>query len=157
MRKNIKKGISAMISSVLLVAFTISIGIVILGWMGSFTRTSTDTIKNRTDTAIDCSTASISIDDVYITAGSSGSARAIVSNTGFTNNLNIVGAQLYTNSGNNYTSPGVPVSSFNKGHIITLNFTGVNLPTCPANFSKVIVTTDCGDVSHTFDGTPKCV
>ncbi|MBI2972160.1 MAG: hypothetical protein HYY37_07105, partial [Candidatus Aenigmarchaeota archaeon] len=29
--------------------------------------------------------------------------------------------------------------------------------TCPDDFSKVIVTTNCGGVSATFDRTPRCM
>jgi flagellin-like protein len=152
------KGISPLIASVMLIAFVMAIGILVMGWMSTLTRTTTATVTNSTDTAIGCSSASINIDEVYVTTGSTnGTVRAIVKNTGYKDGMQVSNAVLLTNTGMNYSvsNPTLPYSNFNKGDIVTLQFSNVSIASC-TSFSKVIVTTNCGGISDTFSGTPKC-
>ncbi len=151
------KGISPLIAAVLLIAFTVAIATLIMGWFSTLTRSTTTTVSNKTTEAVACSNAQISIEDVYITAGSlaTGSARVIVKNTGFTM-LAINSAQLYNTTGHNFSTGFSSVSSFSAGSIQTISLTNVSVPTCPTTFSKAIVTSNCGGISDTFDGTPKC-
>ena len=152
------KGISPLIAAVLLIAFTVAIATIIMGWMGTFTRSTTETISNRTDLAIDCASASINIEDVYVTAAEDGVARVIVKNTGFSDNLIIQTVQLVKNNGQtfNATAAGTAVDSdFDKGEIITatVSTTGGWL-TC-TNISKVVATTTCGGVEDVYSGLIK--
>ena len=151
------KGISPLIAAVLLIAFTVAIATLIMGWFSTFTRTTTTSVSNKTSEAIACSNAQISIEDVYITAGNiaTGSARIVVKNTGFTT-LAINGAQVINTTGQNFSTGFSGVSSLTAGSIQTLSLTNVSVPTCPSTFSKVIVTTNCGGISDIFDGTPRC-
>jgi flagellin-like protein len=152
------KGISPLVASVLLIAFTVAIATIIMGWMGTFTRETTATISNRTTEAVDCASASVSIDDVYIgerTVDGNASVRAIVRNTGFTDNLVLKAASIYKNDGTVWNKTDVD-SDFDKGEITTITFTITKGYVACANFSKVVVTTQCGGVGDTFDGTPKC-
>jgi flagellin-like protein len=150
------KGISPIIAAVLLIAITVAISTVVAGWFSTFTRSTTDQVTNRTAFAIDCTSANINIEDVYVTAGTNSAARAILKNTGFADNLVIQGAILYNTTGNNFTEASVPITNFDKGDLITLVFNNISVTTCPTHFSKVVVTTNCGGISDTFDGTPKC-
>ncbi len=152
-----KKGISPLIAAVLLIAFTVATATLIAGWFSTLARTTTATVTNRTDMAVGCSGASISIDQVYGVANASGTmtSRAVVRNNGLAN-LSIISAQFFNTTGNNFTTGTTLPVVMNRGNITTLSFT-TNLNTCPGAFSRVIVTTDCGGVSATFDSTPRCI
>jgi len=149
------KGISTLLASVLLIAFTVAIATIVFSFYSSTIQSSTETVTNKTATAVDCSSASINIEDVFITGTTSATARVIVKNNGFAD-LTIQDAQFINKTGHNFTTSNVPLTGFNKGSIAALVFTNVNVSACPAGFSKVLVTTNCGGVSDIFDGTPKC-
>ncbi|HLD85327.1 MAG TPA: archaellin/type IV pilin N-terminal domain-containing protein [archaeon] len=151
------KGISPLIAAVMLIAITVSIGVFIAGWSQQFIHSTTKSVGNKTTEAIDCSAANINIQDIYITAGTgTGSANVVVKNTGYANNLVITSAQLFNRTGGNFTGSGLPIIGFNKGSLFSISFSNVTLVSCPADFSQVIVTTNCGGISDTFDGNPKC-
>ena len=151
------KGISPLIASVMLVAITVAVGVFIAGWSQQFIHTTTKNVGNKTTEAIDCSAANVDIQDVYVTAGTgAGSANVIVKNTGYANNLVIKSAQLFNKTGGNFTASGLPISGFSKGSIVALNFANITVVSCPTDFSQVIVSTNCGGISDTFDGSPKC-
>lgn len=150
------KGISPLIAAVMLIAITVAIGAFVSGWFSSFTRTTTDKVSNKTSDAIDCSAASINIQDVYITAGVAGSANVIVKNSGFADNMMIINAQIFNKTGGNFSASGLPLKGFDKGSIVALNFRNISVVSCPSDFSQVIVSTNCGGISDTYDGAPKC-
>ncbi len=149
------KGISPLIAAVLLIAFTVAIATLVMGWFSTFTRTTTTTVSNKTSQAISCSNAQISIDDVYIRLNATESDVNIhIKNTGFAN-IGITGLQVYNTTGHNFstgfgTAPGIV-----PGSIVVFNITRASIPTC-ATFSKVIVTSNCGGITDIFESTPKC-
>ncbi len=123
------KGISPLLASVLLIATTVVILTMLAGWMSSTTSATQNTISNRTSEGVACAAAEIVIDDVYAGAGSGSIARAIVRNSGGSDNLAITSAQLYDKFGNNFTTVNALPSSLNKGQMATLNFNYSILPT----------------------------
>ena len=150
------KGISPLIAAVLLIAFTVAIATLIMGWFSTLTRTTTSAVSNKTTEAVACSNAQISISDVYITAGTvaTGNARVVVKNTGYTT-LAINSVQVYNTTGQNH-STGFASVNMGPGQTQTISLTNVSVATCPTVFSKAIVTTNCGGIDDTFDGAPKC-
>jgi flagellin-like protein len=150
------KGLSELISSVLLLVLTITIAVIIFTFYQSNVTTTTEKVGNKSGEAIDCTSGNINIEDVFITNGTTGSVRVIVRNAGFTT-LDINSAQVYNRTGSNFSSSMIPLTNFEKGSIATLVFENVSIEACPLQFSKAIVTTSCGGVSDTFDGTPNCV
>lgn len=154
------KGISPLIAAVLLIAFTVTIGIIVFGFLLNTTRQATTTTGNKTTEALRCSSAGIKIEDVFITGQANyTTVRLIVKNTGFTDDLSIIAAVVYNKTGVNFsTSDPLPLTDFDRGEITTLTFNNVNLSGggCPSAFSQARVATDCGGVDDTFDGTPKC-
>jgi flagellin-like protein len=151
------KGISPLIASVLLIAFTVAIATIVFSFLSTTVKQTTTSTANKTTEALECSAASINIDDVYISGTSAATVRVIVKNTGFTNGLSIISANVYNKTGVNFSTSDVPLTGFDKGETATLTFTNVNMSAgCPTAFSKVIIATSCGGVSDTFDGTPKC-
>jgi len=65
------KGISAIIASVLLIAFTVAVGGILSVWSTTLTTTQTQTVGNQTGGQIVCSPALI-VDEVEVTSGGGG-------------------------------------------------------------------------------------
>lgn len=150
------KGMSELVSAVLLMVLTVGIAVTIFSFFTQTVSTTTEKVENTSATATDCTSANINIEDVFISNGTAGSARVIVRNAGFTD-LSITSAQFYNRTGYNFSAQGVPLGGFSKGSVANLNFANVSARSCPSDFSKVVVTTSCGGISDTFDGTPRCV
>jgi hypothetical protein len=151
------KGISAMLASVLLIAFTLAMAVLVLNFFTGTIQDTTKTVSNKTSATVECASAAIDIQDVYVTGSAYGqTVRVVVKNSGLADNLVVQDAQILNRSGNNF-STAPPTNAFNKGHLLTLTFSGVSMTACPTGFSKVIIATSCAGVSDTFDGTPKCL
>jgi flagellin-like protein len=144
------KGISPLIAAVLLIAATVSLATLIMGWLGTTTSDTTSAISNKTTEAISCSSADITVDAVYL---SGTTVRAVVKNNGFSDNLQIINATLILTSGIMNSTSSTLDTDFDRGEIVSLQFRHDNL-VC-ANFSKVIVSTNCGSVIREYSGVPK--
>ena len=139
---NSRKGISPLIAAVLLIAFTVSVSMIIMGWFSTFTRTTTANISASTTEAIGCNAASINIEHVYIGNSSTNTSSILVKNTGFTN-LNVSGMVINTTGG----TCGFAVTSLSKGAIISLTNSSCKIfPSGKSDWSRAIVTTNCGGV-----------
>ena len=135
-----KKGVSPLIAAVLLIAFTVSVSMIIMGWFSTFTRTATANISATTTEAIGCNAASINIEHVY-SSGTTGTI--VVKNTGF-KDVTVQGMIVNSTGGTCSNTTGGTLS---KGSIMTLTISGC-APTdmADAYFDRAIVTTDCGGV-----------
>ena len=152
---NEMKGISPLLAAVLLIAVTVAIATLVMGWISTVTRTTQVTVSNKTTEAVNCASAAVVIDDVYIQT-SPRTATVIVRNSGQADDLQLTFAPLINATGNSVApAESLPVSDFDKGEIQTFTYTSTGINTC-ANFSRAIVSTSCGGVSATFDRTPKC-
>ena len=141
------KGISPLIASVLLLAFTMSISMIVMGWFSSFTRVTTENVSYSSTQAVSCSAASVSIERVYVTGTS---ASIIVKNDGFSN-LNITGV-IVNSTGGTCLSSSVYLT---KGNITSLTLTGcygITAVSC-TGFSRAVVNTNCGGVEDTVTST----
>lgn len=150
-----RKGVSPLIAAVMLIAITVSLAILIMGWFTNLTKSTTDTVTNRTTETVSCTSARVSIESIYLNAGTSGSARIIVKN-GDSRSIGINSVQLFNRTGDNF-STGFSPGSLDPGAIYTIYLTNVSVPSCPADFSKAIVASSCGGVSAVFDGAPNCL
>lgn len=61
-----EKGVSTLVATVLLIAFTVSISMIIMGWFSSFTRSATENVSDVTLNAIGCSSGIIDFDHIYV-------------------------------------------------------------------------------------------
>ncbi len=127
-RKYYTKGISPLLATVLLVAMTVATTTMLSGWVSTTMGTTQTTISNRTSEGVACAAAEIVIDDVYSGAGSGSIARAIVRNSGMTDNLAITSAQLYDRAGNNFTTVNALPAGMNRGQQTTFSFNYSILP-----------------------------
>ena len=150
------KGITPLLATVLLVSTVFIIGLLVTSWLGTLTRQTTEQASNKTTEATQCASAGISIEDVYLRTPNI--TRVIIRNSGQADNLNVIGATVFNTTGHSATTAGP--SDFDKGNVTTITVESaqatLNFSSCPAAFSKVIVTTNCGGISDEFVGTPRC-
>lgn len=92
--RRMRKGISTLIASVLLIAFTVAVAGIVSVWMTSFTRSSTGNIKSQADLKIICSNSGVSLQNVKYC---SGYLSGDVSNSGTVALGNITLQILYSN------------------------------------------------------------
>ncbi len=151
-RKYYTKGISPLLASVLLIAATVVISTMVAGWVSSTTSATQTTITNKTNEGVVCAAAEIVIDDVYSGAGSGGIARAIVRNSGGSDGLTIISAQLYDKLGNNITSSSPLPINLNKGQMATINFTFPRWGIATDYSSLGINATLINGTNYTLDG-----
>ena len=76
-----KKGISPLVATVLLIAFTLSIAGLLGGWLTSLTKSETDTISKGAAITVNCSSAVLDIVDV-ICSNSSQQLKVAINNLG---------------------------------------------------------------------------
>ena len=148
------KGISPLIAAVLLIAFTVAIATLIMGWFSTFTRTTTSSVTNATSLAVSCANARVTIRDVYIQMGVSGLTNVVVENTGY-DTLTITGLQLYNTTGHNFSTRFSPVTNFTRGGLTTFQINETSFTSC-GTFSKAVATTNCGGIGDVFTSAPKC-
>jgi len=135
------KGVSPLVAAVLIIAFTVSVSMIVMGWFSTFIRGTTANVSGTTQEALACQVASINIEHVY---ASGNTATIVVKNTGFTD-LNVTGLLVNTTGGTcTFSTTEVP-----KGSVKSLQNTSCSiLPNCNA-FDRAVVTTNCGGVSDT--------
>lgn len=136
-----KKGISPIFASILLIAITVLVAGIVMSWMTQFSETQTDVISNRSTGIIQCTAADIEIQAVYLDFKANVS-RLTVRNSGRVDDV-IISAKVYNNLGQNTANITEFPITFVKGDLMSLelNMTGV-IETC-ANFSQATVSTSC--------------
>ena len=150
------KGISPLIAAVLLIAFTVAIATLIMGWFSTLTRTTTATVTNETTQAVQCADARVSIREVYVLGGTAGSqdVRVIIENTGGSP-VAIRGLVVVNTTGNTFSTGFTAIGALNESQLTQFTITGTGFSGCPGSFSRAVVTTNCGGVGDTFPNTPK--
>jgi flagellin-like protein len=150
------KGVSPLIATVLLIAISLTIASLIMGWATTLVKEQTGTISNRTGEAVECTGAIVTIDDVYIDF-SANKSRVHVRNSGQIN-LDIISASLSNQRGEKASNlTAFPITGFDKGIMKQIEFNITNVITACGNFSKAIVSTSCGNAQGEFTSTPICV
>ncbi len=108
------KGISPLIASVLLVAFTMAIAAVLVAWITGFTQQQTETIGSRGDQQTSCAYSTLSIDkeDVSVlgnsTAFDGSRFNVTITHSAGTETLNITGVIIRDANGITYVNTTVP-------------------------------------------------
>lgn len=105
------KGISPLIATILLIAFTVAVGGLLSVWFSSLTTSQTQTVQAGSDALANCATTSLSITDVrYVASGSSRIVNVTIASSGNQNLKNltfvIAGGGAVTNSIKYYNSSG---------------------------------------------------
>lgn len=141
------KGVSPLIASVLLIAFTVSVAMIVMGWFSGFVRTTTENVSGVSQQAVGCSTAVVNLDKVYID-NTTNIARMIVRNEGGVS-LTVTGMIVNTTGGSCSNTTGASISSGAIGTVV--------MDSCPAmnssTFSKAIITTSCSGITDSVTST----
>lgn len=143
------KGISALIATVLLIAFTVGTAGIISVWLTSFTKEQTGTIGNQASNSVICSYGGINLRSLTFN-GTTGLLNGSVENTGTVALGNVSLQILYTNS-SDQKNPLCKVGSQ------AVNCTTANLTLSPremssfsvaigSNYDKIRTYTNCSSV-----------
>lgn len=108
-----RKGLSPLIASVLLVAFTMAVAAIVVVWITGFTQQQTATIGTRGERQVLCSYSVLSIDRDDVTASST-NFNVTVTYSGGTETLNITGFTIRDANGVTYTNT-TPLGSGSVG------------------------------------------
>ena len=114
-----KQGISPLIATVLIIAFTVALAVIVINWGTSFTRDLQDNTSNSADFQISCAQEVVySIKSACVTTG--GALNVVVSNDGSkaldqvivrTTSLNSAATQQYTTSPSSVPPVNPPVAA----------------------------------------------
>jgi flagellin-like protein len=141
------KGVSTLIASVLLIAFTVSVAMIVMGWFSTFASSTTQNVSGVTQSAIGCSAGIIEIDHVYLknstVAPFTGNATISVINSGQIA-LTVNAMIIFTNGTACRTATGGVVQAGSSG---ILNITTNDCPQNMVNFSSVLLTTSCAGIT----------
>ena len=145
------KGISPLIATVMLVAITVAMVSIYAGWYTSLLGGQTNTVTNKTKIAVDCTSARLSVLDVYLDT-TNNMSRVNVRNSGQVDD-NIVSVFVYNSLGINATNMSAVPVTINMGTTLSFEFnTSGVIPAC-GNFSSAVVTSECK--REIFTSTPK--
>jgi len=136
-----RKGTSPLIAAVLLIVFTVAVGTLIMNWMTTYTKSTTESAGTETSTTMDCAKQIIDITDIK---QSGGNVTVLVQNLGsITTNMTKVLA--YDSNGNtcDITTTAQTISAGDLKIIGPVNCSSAKLDT--TSFT-VRVTTACGGV-----------
>ncbi|MEM5815309.1 MAG: hypothetical protein QXD89_02375 [Candidatus Aenigmatarchaeota archaeon] len=128
------KSISPFIAEILLIGFTVAIAAIIISWSSGFTKTSTQTIKQQSETQLICSYSGISTErDIVF---KNGYLYGYVRNSGnIPLNINF---QIIYDNGTTQENPNL-ISNLNPG---TLAFFNLSVS---SNIRYLYITTNCTD------------
>lgn len=132
------KGISVLLSGVLLIAIVVLLAGVILNWVTTLTKQEQVRITNKT---LGCTGADVSIHSIFIDTGSN-TSRISVRNSGFIGDK-IVDATIINKQGSEATNLTAFPIDFPDGSIATISFNISGVITACVNFSRAIVSTEC--------------
>jgi len=156
LRVDIMKGLSPLISTVMLILVAVGISGLLMSWSSSLTKQQQSHITNTTGEALSCTSADAQIKYVYIDFTSNRS-RVIVQNTGLAD-LKIVSAKLLNNKGEsaNLTNTTVLPMDIVRGDMKELVFNITTTINACVNFSKVVISMNC-PIPVEYASTPTCV
>jgi flagellin-like protein len=135
------KGISPLIASVLLIAFTIGVAALYSGWITSFTKTTTEEVQEHSEKRVTCTYGGIAIDDVRYNK-TTGNISGTIENTEMIDLGNIDLEIFYTNATREKLDLNMALESgerntFNS-NVLSMNNSG---------YDKIRVITNCSDVN----------
>lgn len=146
------KGVSPVIATVLLLAITIMISMIVSTSLTDLTKTQAATVKTKTAQAVNCTSSDITIEAVYLdTATTVNQGRVTVRNAGQIAE-NIQSAKMFNKTGSEAAATTTFPVALARGSLTTLTFNITANVTC-SSFSQVIVSTEC--INAEFTSTPK--
>jgi flagellin-like protein len=143
------KGVSPLISSVLLIAFAIVVAGLYSGWITSFTKTTTEEVQEQSEKKVTCSYGGIALDNVKYN-NTSGNISGTVENTDLINLGNIDFEIFYINSTRqkldlNMTLESGERNTFNSR--ISINYNKIRVISNCSNVYDEISSSDVSEVT----------
>ncbi|MDI6825713.1 MAG: hypothetical protein QMD36_00765 [Candidatus Aenigmarchaeota archaeon] len=132
------KGISPVIASVLLIAFTIAVAALYSGWITSFTKRTTEEVGERSEKRVTCTYGGIALDDVKYNQTAGNLTEGFVENTDIIDLGNIDFEIFYTNGTREKSDQNMTLEPGERKP-----FTIVNT----SNYDKIRVITNCSNVN----------
>jgi flagellin-like protein len=156
------KGISPLIATVLLIAFTVAVAGIVSVWITTFTTTSTQSVSGHSETELVCVYAGVKLSDLKY-CSSNGRMSGIVENTNLIDLGNITLQVIYQNASSQKIYLCLNGSSCNALGASTMALTprekqSFNVSIGGSNYDKIHLYTNCtnayydltsGDVSST--------
>jgi hypothetical protein len=143
------KGIETLIATVLLVAFTVTIAGIMINWVTTFTKSTTETTGSQSNTMIVCNYGSISLRNLKFNSSTS-LLQGGIENTGVITLGNITIRVIYTNSSEQSVklclvgTQSIECSASNLT-LSSREYSSFNI-SVSSNYDRIMVTTNCSSV-----------
>lgn len=134
------KGVSPLVASVLLVAFTVSVAMLYSGWLSSFAKETSENVSLQSLSAVECSSANAKLYSIYLENSTSNSTAILVNEGGVDLQLRAV---LIVDNGSLVNSTPTPVP---KGTSVS-----IQIPNSSINCGKIekaSMVSNCMGCSH---------
>ncbi len=147
-----KKGISPIIATVLLIAFTVSVAGILITWLSGFTQSTTQTVGSTSTTLVVCSQGQVNVGSLVFSNGSL-TLSGLIQNQGQIALGNISVNVIYTNATSqkiNLCGPNSLATSCSVSNL-TLNIADqatFNV-SISSNYNTIRVATNCSGVYST--------
>ena len=151
------KGISPLIASVLLIAFTVAVAGILSTWITGFTRQSTETVESESTTQLTCTYGGISLSGLKFNT-TSNALTGQITNTGTIGLGNIKLQVVYTNkttmtsvlcqirsSALNCSDTSTSNITMTPGQVLSFSITG------SSSYEYIYATTNCSSVRDKAD------
>mgnify|MGYP000218039353 CR=1 FL=1 len=142
------KGISPLIATVLLIAFTVAVAAVISLWLTGFASTSSETVSQHAETELYCAYGGISISNLKY-CSSTGRLAGIIENTRLVDIGNVTLQIIYANATNEKIYLAEDGSARSGGSTLSLTpreQVSFNVTIGGSNYDRIHVYTNCTNV-----------
>jgi flagellin-like protein len=136
------KGISPLIASVLLIAFTIGVAALYSGWITTFTKKTTEEVQEHSEKRVTCTYGGIAIDDVKYNK-TTGNLSGTIENTDIIDLGNIDLEIFYTNATRENLDLNMTLASGER-NIFNSRVIDMNISN---SYDKIRVVTNCSNVN----------
>jgi FlaG/FlaF family flagellin (archaellin) len=140
------KGISTMVATIIMIVIVVTIASYIFSTVSGITKNSLTDSDDKTRKTVDCTGASVKVEDIFLMNGTPGMARVQVRNNGVKDPITITSAQLFNSTGYNFTAAEIPVN-VTIGQSVIITFSNISVPAC-RDFSYVDLSTECPLASY---------
>ena len=152
MMKIMKKGVSPLIATVLLIAFTVAVAGVISIWITGFASESTETVTNQTDIELYCSNGGVGVSDLrYCNSYLAG----IIQNTGLVDLSGITAQVTFQNATPAQTiyleQNGSATTNSSKMVLSPRQIASFNITIGGSNYHRIHIYTNCANVYDDVD------
>lgn len=133
-----RKGISPFMAVVLLVAFTLAVAGIFSGWITSFSRSTTETVQERSEERIECAYGGVALNDLTYNT-TSGNLTGNIENTDIIPLGNVDLEIFYDNATRQEINLGLTLTPGEKDAFNRK---------IASNYDKIRVFTNCSNVYH---------